>query len=117
MTSPTARTLAALRKAGWLAQVVERYCHFSRRRIDLFSCIDIVAIRPGEIMGVQATSASNAAARRTKAAEEWKLIEWMQSGAAFEVWGWAKKVRGKSRPVWEPNISRAKLTAGEVRFE
>ena len=50
--SPTARTLALLRKQGYTAQVVERYCHYSHRRIDLFACIDVLALKPGQTLGI-----------------------------------------------------------------
>lgn len=88
--SPTARTLALLRKEGYTAQVVERFCPYSRRRIDLFSCIDIVALRPGETMGIQATSGTNHSHRRDKAVAEPKLREWLLADNRFEIWSWSK---------------------------
>jgi hypothetical protein len=116
VTSPTARTLAALRKAGWQAQVVERWCAYSRRRIDLFGIIDIVACGPDGVLGVQATSGANMSARQQKARETASLLAWLASGAAFEIHAWRKLTRGKKRPVWEPNISRASLVGSEVVF-
>ena len=96
--SPTARTLAMLRNEGYTAQVVERYCHFSRRRIDLFSCIDIVALHPGQTVGIQATSGANHSHRRDKAVAEPKLREWLLAGNRFEIWSWSKKgPRGKAK--------------------
>ena len=45
--SPTARTLDLLRREQWpLVQVVERWCAFSRRRIDLFGVFDLLAAFP-----------------------------------------------------------------------
>jgi len=42
--SPTARTLDLLRREQWpLVQVVERWCAFSRRRVDLFGVFDLLA--------------------------------------------------------------------------
>lgn len=83
--SPTARTLKALRDAGWTAGVVERFNHNTRRKHDLFGCIDIVAVKDHLTLGVQATSGSNAAARLKKMpatdAAAWLgakfLVEWV----------------------------------------
>ena len=116
MTSPTQRTLAAVRKAGWTCQTVERWCQFSRRRIDLFGVIDIVCVRPGIVLGVQATSGSNLSSRQAKCLETAALASWLASGAQFEIWAWRKLTRGKKRPVWEPNVSRAVLANGAVDF-
>ena len=45
--SPTARTLDLLRREQWpLVQVVERWCAFSRRRVDLFGVFDLLASMP-----------------------------------------------------------------------
>jgi hypothetical protein len=95
--SPTKRTLDAAREMGMTVQVVERFCHFSKRRIDLLGCIDLVAVKPGiGIIGIQACAGSSHAARRTKALAEPRLREWLESGGRFEVWSWAKQgPRGK----------------------
>lgn len=103
MTSPTARTLAALRKEGWTAQVVEKWNAHAKVRVDLYGIIDILAMRNGKLLGVQATSGSNAAARVKKARAEPRLAEWLACGCAFEVHGWRKvKVkRGGKATKWE----------------
>ena len=114
--SPTARTLAHLRNDGWRCQVVERFCHFSKRRIDLFGVIDVLAIKPGEgTLGVQATSGANTAARVSKAIESDGLRAWLEAGNAFQVFGWRKLTRGKKRPTWEPQIVRLAVVGGEIR--
>lgn len=95
--SPTARTLERQRKEGWTAQVVEKWNAHARVRIDLFGCLDVVAIGNG-ILGVQATSGSNLAARRTKSAAEPKLLTWLASGGRFQLWGW-RKLKKSNR--WE----------------
>lgn len=101
--SPTQRTLARLRKLGYRAEVVEKWLPYTRKRKDLFGCIDVIGIRPGEILGVQATSRTNQAVRLkkslTEAAEE--LRGWLVAGGRFEVWGWRKcGPRGK-RKLWQ----------------
>ena len=100
--SPTARTLKLLRAAGYTAQVVERFNIYARIRQDLFGCIDVVAIRsdlPG-VLGVQCTSAANAAARLKKAMAEPALRIWLESGNAFEVHSHAKRGARGARKLW-----------------
>lgn len=94
--SPTKRALADLRELGFTCQVVERWCPFSRRRIDLFGCIDIVGAREGGILGVQACAGASHAARRKKAMDEPRLRVWLEAGGAFEIFSYAKQgARGK----------------------
>jgi hypothetical protein len=92
--SPTARTLDRLRRHGIPAQVVERRVPHTRNvTIDLFGCIDVIAL-PGEILGIQVTTGSHHAARLKKAREEKRLVMWLICGAKFEVWSWSER-RGK----------------------
>ena len=109
--SPTRRTLQFLRSAGFACQVVERWCPFSRRRIDLFGCIDIVALHPAGdgvrgVLGIQATSASNHAARRRKLQALAEARLWVQTGNALWVVSWVKRPvkRHARRKVWQPRI-------------
>ena len=99
-TTATSRTLKHLRERGYEAQVVERWCSFSRRRIDLFNIVDIVAVKPGEIVGVQST-AHNLSNRLQKSIAEPKLRAWLESGARFLIVDWRKRKKGKS-VRWEP---------------
>jgi hypothetical protein len=98
--TPTARTLATLRAEGWTAAVVEKWIPQTHQRKDLFGVIDILAIRDDmPVLGVQCTTASNAAARIAKAIAEPAMRTWLRP-ALFEVWGWAKRgARGK-RKLW-----------------
>jgi hypothetical protein len=97
--TPTARTLAECRKRGWQADVVERRLTRTIKR-DLFGCIDIVAITPEGMLGIQATSGSNHSARLVKAKQEPRLQAWLGVGARFEVWSWAKKGKRGKRKRW-----------------
>lgn len=55
---------------------------------------------PGEIIGIQATSGTNHAARIAKAKAEPRLRHWVDAGGRFEIWSWAKRgARGK-RKTW-----------------
>jgi len=95
--SPTARSLDALRKAGYRAAVVERYNAFSRMRVDLFGIFDIVAIGQGRILFVQTTTAGNMASRRTKmlGADNGAILAELAAvpGAVVELHGWVKRGR------------------------
>jgi hypothetical protein len=89
--TPTARTLDHLRRAGFIAEVVERWIPRANIRKDFLGCVDIIAFhrsRPG-IVGVQATSLPNVAARLTKAKGRPELAAWLRAGGQFQVWGWA----------------------------
>lgn len=103
MSSPTSRSLEYCRKKlGWHVQVVERWNQWARRRIDLFGCIDIVAISGDRIIGIQATcgEGGNHAARRAKALAEPRLRAWLAAGAGFEVWSWRKAGPAGKRKLW-----------------
>lgn len=98
--SPTQRTLKECRDRGWVAAVVEKWNPHARIRQDLFGCIDILAITPTGIMGIQACAGSSHAARKTKALAEPRLNAWLGAGCVFEVWSWSKRgARGK-RKTW-----------------
>jgi hypothetical protein len=89
--TPTARSLALLKRSHYIAGVVERWLPRVERRKDLFGCIDLVAVHrcePG-VLGVQATSMSNVSARVRKAQERPELRTWLAAGNRFEVWGWS----------------------------
>ena len=100
--TPTARTLKRLRDNGYIAQVVEKYNSFSRKRIDLFGCIDVVAIHPAQkgVLGIQATTTGHMAARIKKSKAIPALRVWLQAGNQFEVVGWSKKGPRGKRKIW-----------------
>ena len=98
MSSPTQRTLKHLRDNGCeLVQVVERWNPFARVRQDLFGIIDIVAIRDGQTIGVQATSLSNVNARIQKIAESDAAAALRKAGWTLLVHGWGKQSNGRYR--------------------
>lgn len=112
-TSPTARTLAELRKRGWTAQVVERRLPRTFTTVDLFGVIDLIAIVPlsdmapprgetlarrGAILGIQATTGEHHANRRTKILAEPRAAEWVAAGGRLELWTWSMTgARGKRK--------------------
>ena len=92
--SPTQRSLAYLREQGYRCWIVERYCHYSKRRIDLWNCIDILAIGNGETIGVQTTSRGNVAARVKKIEENEYYPELIKSGWKIHCHGWGRLKSG-----------------------
>ncbi len=95
MSSPTARTLAEMRKRGYLVQVVEKWIPAVRRRQDLYGFIDVLAIREGEIVGVQATSGDNVASRVAKIAEHEHVGAVRKAGIRILVHGWRRNAAGR----------------------
>ena len=94
--TPTQRSLAHLRQQGVdLVQVVEKWNPHARIRQDLFGVIDILAIREGETIGVQATSASNVSSRVRKLEESDALIALRAAGWTVLVHGWRKGSDGR----------------------
>lgn len=114
-TSPTQRALKELRKLGYVAQVVERWNPYARVRIDLFGGIDVIGVKPGcQILGVQATSGTNHAARVSKLRGEPQLAAWVQSGGQLEVWSFAKKGPRGKRKTWELRRERIEFFTAET---
>lgn len=108
-TSPTQRTLAELRKNGYTAQVVERWNPHAKVRVDLFGVIDLLALLPDRILGIQACAGASHAARRTKILDEPRARQWLQAGAALECWSWSKRgARGK-RKTWTLRVEAITL--------
>ena len=94
--SPTQRSLEHMRSLGYVCQVVERWNPFAKRRIDLFSCVDILCLGPdGDTVGIQATSHSNVSSRVTKIANSEHVGAIRKCGWRLLVHGWGKRANGK----------------------
>jgi hypothetical protein len=92
--------MARLRKLGYTVGIVEKFNSFTKQRLDLFGCIDLVAIHPGHhgVLGVQATSAANLASRRAKVLASPIVHLWLTAGNRIWVVGWSKMgARGKPK--------------------
>lgn len=96
-TSPTQLSLRKLRDDGYTAEVVEHWNPHTRTRHDLFGFVDIIAIRPGETLAVQATSGTNVAARVRKIADHTNVAAVREAGWRIEVHGWSQ---AKPRARW-----------------
>lgn len=110
-TTPTQRTLKLCRDVGWTCQVVERWNSFAKVRVDLFGFIDVVAMNGASIIGIQATSGSNVAARITKIKENPKSAEWLKSGGRLFVQGWRKLKKSGKWKCREVEITSDLLSA------
>jgi carbonic anhydrase len=95
LSSPTQRTLKHLRAQGYVAQVVEKWLPVVKRRQDLFGFIDVLAIREGEVLGVQSTSGDNVSSRVKKIAEHELVGAVRKAGIRIVVHGWRKNAAGR----------------------
>lgn len=86
--TPTARSLAHLRNEGWVCEVVEHRPKHTGRTRDLFGVADILALRPGQTLAVQTTTAANVAARVTKVQASPWLPVMLAAGWTFRCHGW-----------------------------
>lgn len=89
--SLTARSTAHLRDLGYMVATVEHYNSFTKRKHDLWGCIDLLAIGNGETVAVQVTSKSNLAARRHKIEEAEAYPEMLRSHWRVVLHGWFKE--------------------------
>lgn len=93
--SPTQRSLKLLRSRGYRAAVVEKWNPHAKIRQDLFGVVDVLAIKAGETLAVQATSGSNVSKRVTKIAESDAIGDIRAAGWGFHVHGWRKNAKGR----------------------
>lgn len=88
--TPSQRSIKHLRDDGYQVANVESYNAFTKRKNDLFGCIDLLCIGNGETLAVQVTSKSNMSARVKKIEESEALPEMLRSGWRVIVHGWWK---------------------------
>lgn len=95
--TPSQRTTKHLREQGYLVATVEHYNSFTRRKHDLFGCIDLLAVGNGETLAIQVTSRSNMSARIKKIEDNLALPEMLRSKWRILVHGWDKGTNGRYR--------------------
>jgi hypothetical protein len=112
--SPTQRSLAHARSLGFTVAVSEHWNHFGKRRVDLFGAFDLLAVRPDAagVLGVQATTGDNAAARVRKLVENPAVRVWLLAGNTAEVWGWSKRGPRGGRKTW--GVVCRKVSLGDL---
>lgn len=108
--SPTQRSLKHLRDNGYVVAITEKWNPHARIRQDLFGFIDLLAIRDGETLAIQTTSASAFAARKTKVQCHENLARVLSAGWKVIVHGWRKN----SKKQW---VLREELVSERLLFE
>jgi hypothetical protein len=88
--TPSQRSVKYLRDKGYQVTNVESYNAFTKRKHDLYGCIDLLAIGDGETLAVQVTSKSNMKARINKISEADDFPEMLRSKWRVIVHGWHK---------------------------
>ena len=92
--SPTQRSLEYLREQGYHAEVVERFNSFTKRRHDLWTWCDILAIKKDEVLAVQVTAAD--VAKRIKKIQDSDTVALVRdAGIRIHVHGWTKRANGR----------------------
>src|SRR6516225_4584557 len=93
MATPTARSLALLRRVGYLAAVVESWIPRIHRRRDLFGFADVLAVHPvrREVMLVQVTTARHLADRLAKVWAAPELPGLLAGGCKVQLHGWTRQ--------------------------
>lgn len=89
--NPTPRSRAEMVERGYQVATVEYYNAFTRRKHDLFNCIDLLCIGNGETVAVQVTSRDNISSRRHKIEENEAYPEMLRSGWRILIHGWDKE--------------------------
>lgn len=86
----TARSKALFVERGYQVALVEHYNSFTKRKHDLWGCIDLLAIGHNETVAIQVTSKSHLSERRHKIEEAEAYSEMLRSGWRIVVHGWYK---------------------------
>ena len=89
--SLTARSTAHLRDLGYMVATVEHYNSFTKRKHDLWGCIDLLCIGNGETVAVQVTSKPHLSNRRHKIEDAEAYPEMIRSGWRIVLHGWFKE--------------------------
>ena len=125
-TSPTQRTLRALRQEGKIVDIAEKwiatpYSTIPGFRKDLFGFIDLIALCPDKgILAIQ--SCGSAWSQHVKKLLDSEctenLIEWLKCGGSVELWGWrkVKLKRGGKAMRWKPRMADITLEADELKL-
>jgi hypothetical protein len=93
MSSPTSRSLALLRRCGYLCEVCETWVPRANVRRDLFHVADVIGVHAirREVLLIQATSLSNLPARVKKVRGQVELPALLRAGLTIECWGWYER--------------------------
>lgn len=98
--SPTQLTVRNLKERGFLPAIVEKWNPHVKIRQDLYGFIDVIGVKDGETIGVQATTFKNRLARVKKCADHDNIGPVRDANWTLEVHGW-RKVKNKWEVVIE----------------
>jgi hypothetical protein len=112
----TQRTLKYLRDEDYTTAFVEKYVHQVKKKFDMFGIIDIVAIKPGETVGVQSCGPDFTSHDRTILEHE-NSLKWLEADNRLMLIGWNKvlKVRGGKARIWKIRIKEYKINDFQAR--
>ena len=107
-SSAVPRTLKLLRDAGYVVDVVERYCAFSGRRSDMFGFADLLAISDNDTVAVQVCGQDfSSHIKKLTTEREHEVIRWLRGPQRKLVLiGWRKmlKKRGGVQKIFVPRM-------------
>jgi hypothetical protein len=105
MRSTSARTMKWLRDRGFLADNVERYNAYTKRRNDWCQFADIIAIHEEhKVWFVQTTSGTNHASHFNQMVRNEKVLKTMKCGGKVILISWSKRGKKGKRKLWTPRI-------------
>ena len=119
--SPTQLTLNYLRKRGCYCAMTERWVKMKDGgfRKDVFGG-DLMAIAGCDLINIQATSATNHAARLQKSLANPEVFTFLQTKNLFQIWSW-KKIATQNNDGstnkngrWIPRITEIYLENGKL---
>jgi hypothetical protein len=93
MPSPTSRSLAYLRRSGYITAVVERWVERLKIRMDVWHFADLLACHGErrEIVLIQTTTLNNLSARIAKTRKQPESALWLAAGGRVHLHGWSKR--------------------------
>lgn len=113
------RTTELLRASKTPYEKVEYRHHITRKLIDLFHIIDILAL-DGGFLGIQVCG-SDLQPHIKKLTQEYRqnTINWLNNGGRLEIHAWAKRKqkRGSKRMIWKVRIVDVLLINNQVTTE
>lgn len=92
-----------LEDQGYEVGLVERFNWITKRRNDLFGCIDMIAIRSGfSVLGIQNCAFARLQDHVRKCTVEPRIKTWILTGSRFLILAWDKRklVRGGKALKW-----------------
>ena len=119
MISPTQRSKSLFMEQRYTVAVCEKWIERVGKRVDLFGCFDLVAIREDVVgvLGIQTTTGSNLSARVNKLLESRNIRVWLLAENRVIVHGWRKLKNQLEGRWWHPKIVELKLQSGELISE